>query len=257
MTAVPLNEASLPSSVAALTRRVLLMTWRNKPVVIVAVVQGVVFLLIFRYVLGGAISTGGSLSYVDYLAPGLLCVGVLFSVMRIGSAVAEEVQRGVVARFRSMPMPRVSILLGRSLADLAVTTFVLLVTAVFAVLVGFRPSRGLLGLLVVLGLCVVVALAFGWVFVVVGLAFRDTGAAQGVGFLVMPLSFVSSAYVPVESMPSWLRPFAEYQPVTVIVDASRYLAHGYGESSSVLVALVWCAGILAVSVTVALRLFRR
>ncbi|MBF6237010.1 ABC transporter permease [Nocardia otitidiscaviarum] len=250
--------------VAAVARMVLLTTLRNPPVIVMGVVQSVVFLLIFRYVFGGAIGVG-AMPYVDFMVPGILTVGVLFSVMGVGPTVAEDLRRGVVDRFRSLPMPAAAVPIGRALGSHALTTFTLLVTTALAFAVGFRAREGLSGTLAMLGLCLLTAVAFTWVFVVAGLAVGDPQAAQGLGFLVLPLSFVSSAFVPVESMPGWLRVFAQHQPLTVIAEANRYLTQGAAWSSGagqsgawyVTAAVLWCLGILGISVPLALVLFRR
>lgn len=219
-----------------------------------SVAQSVVFLLIFRYVFGGAITAGGP-AYVDYLVPGLLTVSMLFTVMRVGVGVAEDLGAGVTDRLRSLPMPRTAILLGRSLADLAVTAITLAATTAVAFAVGFRPAGGVAGLAALLGVCLATGATFGWVFVVIGLATGSVPAAQGLGFLVLPLSFVSSAYVPTASMPGWLRVFADHQPVTVLVDAARSVSEG--GTYHLVAAAVWCAGICAVTIPASVALFRR
>lgn len=258
------GESGLAAATAAVATRHLLKTLRTPPVIILTVVQSVVFLLIFAYVFGGAIQAG-PLAYVDYMVPGLLAVGVLFSVMSVGTGVAEDLTQGVTDRFRSLPMPRSAVLTGRALAQLPVTALGLGATTVVAFAVGFRPQAGIGGLAAMLGLCLLAGVAFTWVFIAVGLATGNVQAAQGLGFLVMPLSFVSSAYVPTETMPGWLQVFAEHQPLTVLANASRYLAQGDAavaglpESGSYYVSLgiVWCLGITAVILPLCAVLFRR
>ncbi|QIS13776.1 ABC transporter permease [Nocardia arthritidis] len=258
------RRANPVAATGAIARRVLLMTVRNPPVIVMAVLQSVVFLLIFRYVFGGAIAAGG-LRYVDFMVPGILTVGMVFSVMGVGAAMAEDLQRGVIDRFRSLPMPRIAVLLGRALGAHALTTFVLLVTAAIAFAVGFRTHQGVTSTVAMLGLCLLTAVAFTWVFIAIGLATGDVQSAQGLAFLVLPLSFVSSAYVPVDTMPGWLRVFAEHQPLTVIIEANRYLTqgaaglHGFGHAGGyyVVAALAWCLGILGIAIIAALALFRR
>ena len=267
MTTVSNERASgstFTSATRAIARRSWLVARRSPSVLLVRIVQSVVFLLVFRFVFGGAIATGG-LSYVDFMAPGLLVVTVLFTVMGEGSAVAEDVQRGVIDRFRSLPMPPPAVLVGRAVVVHLLTLIVLLATAGVAVAVGFRPRDGAQGLLLLLALCMAAAVAFTWVFLALGLAVRNSQAAQGLGFLVMPLTFVSSAYVPVQSMPDWLAAFARNQPVTVLVNAGRYLAHGgdvvdgaaHSGAGWVVLAMIWCLGILAVSGVAASALFSR
>jgi ABC transporter DrrB family efflux protein len=253
----------LPATIAV-TRRTVLKTVRTPPVLILALVQSIVFLLIFRYVFGGAIESG-DLSYVDYMVPGLLTVGVLFSVMGVGVAVAEDLTQGIFDRFRSLPMPRSAVLSGRALAQTATTALTVTATMLVALAIGFRPRAGVLGLAAILALCLVVGVTFTWVFIAVGLATANVQAAQGLAFLVMPLSFVSSAYVPTATMPGWLRAFAEHQPLTVAVNAARYLAHGpigtaqlpHSGPYYVTATLAWCLGILAGTVSTSVVLYRR
>ncbi|MFD4369930.1 ABC transporter permease [Rhodococcus sp. NPDC058521] len=252
----------LTCSLAA-ARRVVLVTLRNPSLIVMSVVQSVVFLLIFRYVFGGAI-TPGTLSYVNFMVPGVLTVTVLFAVMGVGTAVAGDVDAGVIDRFRSLPMPSPVALYGRAAGEHLLTTLTLLITTAVAFAIGFRIHNGW-GIVGLLGLCMLAAVAFTWVFIAVGLAAGNVQAAQGAGFLVLPLSFVSSAYVPVTSMPGWLQTFAMHQPVTVLVEANRYLTQGdaalagLGHSGGyyVIAAVAWCVGILAVAQAGALALFRR
>lgn len=247
----------------AAAKRVVLITVRNPSLIVMSVVQSVVFLLIFRYVFGGAI-TSGTLSYVNFMVPGILTVTVLFAVMGVGTAVAGEVGAGALDRFRSLPMPSAVVLYGRAAGQHLLTTLTLLVTTAVAFAVGFRVHNGW-GMIGLLGLCMLAAVAFTWVFIAVGLAAGNVQAAQGAGFLVLPLSFVSSAYVPIASMPGWLQTFAMHQPITVFIEANRYLTQGdaalaeLGHSGGyyVIVAVVWCVGILAVAQATALALFRR
>ncbi|CAM4292010.1 ABC transporter permease [Nocardia ninae] len=262
---VPVPRRSAPvACVAMVAERAILTTWRNPPIVVTAMVQSVVFLLIFRFVFGGAIASG-ELPYVDFMVPGLLAAGVLFSVMRVASSVAEDRAAGVVDRFRSLPMPPSAVLIGRAVGDHVLTISTLAATSMVAFAVGFRVREGFWGIAAMLALCLLAAVAFTWVFIAAGLAVGSVQAAQGVGFLVLPVSFVSSAYVPVSTMPGWLQAFATHQPFTVLVEANRYLAQGeaglVGATHSggyyVVAAVAWCAGILVVAASAAFVLFRR
>ncbi|WP_213450441.1 ABC transporter permease [Rhizomonospora bruguierae] len=264
MTVSAPRRTAWPVALLAVTRRHALATIRTPAVVIMSVVQSVVFLLIFRYVFGGAIGTGG-LDYVQFLAPGLLVVSMLFSVIGVGGAVAEDMGTGVTDRLKSLPIAPSAALVGRVLAQLGLSAVTLLATAAIAVAVGFRPGVGFAGLLGVLGWCLLVALTFGWVFILAGVATRDVQSAQGIGFVVLPLTFVSGAFVPAGSMPDWLRGFADNQPVTVLVAAARWLAHGdprlanasHGGGYYVLVGLTWMAAILLAAAVAAVSLYRR
>jgi ABC transporter DrrB family efflux protein len=220
------------------------------------------FLLIFRYVFGGAIQTG-SVKYVDFLIPALASVSGLFSSGAVG--VAEDADSGMFDRMRSLPVPRGAVLLGRAMADTALITWGTFVTLVVGFIVGFRVHGGFLGALAGLGLCVVFAAAFSWLQIFLGLVSGSAQAAQGISFSVFPLIFVSSAYVPVESMPGWLRPVAENQPVTAMVGAVRALVLGgdteqlLGHSTTwfVVRALIWSAVILIAFAALSTRKFTK
>ncbi len=254
------NAAGYLPSIAAVARRHVLKTLRTPPVLITAVVQSVIFLLIFRYVFGGAINPG-ALSYVDFMAPGLLTVSALFAVTGVGTSVVEDINHGVIDRFRSLPMPRSAVLVGRVVAESVTILLALLATTAVALVIGFRPQAGITGLVMMLAVCLAVGLTFTWVFMAVGLATANVQAAQGVAFLVVPLSCISSAYVQVETMPGWLQVIAANQPVTAMIDASRHLAHGSATSAPaahpVLLAVAWCVGILAVVVPLCTVLYSR
>ena len=220
------------------------------------------FLLIFRYVFGGAIQTG-NVEYVDFLIPALAAVGGLFAGGAVG--VAEDADSGLFDRLRSLPVPRPAVLLGRSMADTALITLTTLVTIAVGFAVGFRVHGGALGALAALGLCVVFAASISWLQIFLGLISGNAQAAQGTSFSVFPLVFVSSAYVPVDSMPGWMQPIAEHQPVTAMVGAVRALVLGgdtealLGHSTTwfVVRSLLWSAAILAVFATLSTRKFTK
>jgi ABC transporter DrrB family efflux protein len=228
-------------------------------------VQGALFLFMFRYVFGGAIDTRGDLTYVDWLVPGFLVTVILWTGMAAASGVAEDSATGVYDRLRSLPIPRRAVVVGRSLADSALTAWGIFVTGAFGLLVGFRthstPGEVVLGFIVML----VAGFAFSWIFVTIGLVSQNAQAAQGMSLLVIPFSFISNANVPVSSMPGWMQPFAAHQPVSVIINAVRSLmqggpdAVGIGHSTTYWVSLsvAWCIGILVVFSALATRLFAK
>src|SRR5215211_2837257 len=213
------RSAGLAASTLGIARRGLLKFARTPQLVVVGTIQSALFLLIFRYVFGGAIATGG-LDYVDFLVPGFITTGVLVAGM------AEDLQQGFVDRLRSLPMPRGAVLAGRALADTALLVWSLAVTAAVGFAVGFRLHGGAADALAAFGLLLVFGFAFEWMFITLGLVAGTPQAAQGLALMVFPLTFVSSAYVPVESMPGWMQAFAEHQPLTVMVDAIRVLTQG-------------------------------
>ena len=264
VTSLELRAPSVVGASLAVARRNLLKYLRTPQVLMIGMAQSVLFLVIFRYVFGGAIQTG-PVPYVDFLLPGFLATNVLFACSNTTTAVAEDTAAGFTDRLRSLPIPRVSVLLGRSLADTAFLALILVVTAIAGVVVGWRPDTGLSGVVGALALCVAFGVAWGWVFQLLGMLAANAQAAQGMALVVFPLTFVSSAYVPVATMPSGLRWFAEHQPVTAMVDAVRSVCLGdsaaslLGESTAhlVTVALVWTAVILAVAAPLAVARFAR
>jgi len=234
--------------------RTLLGAVRTPQILLFALVQPVMFVLLFRYVFGGAIDVPGG-SYVDYLMPGIFVQTAVFSGVATGVGLAEDLGRGVVDRFRSLPMAASAVLSGRALADAARTVVTLVVMLGVGLAVGYRPASAL-G--VVGGLAVVLALSFAvtWFYVLVALAVRSPEAAQSAGFvLTFPLTFASSAFVTTATMPGWLRGFAENQPVTLAADAVRGLTGG--GDAAVWPALAWSAGLLIVLVPLSVALFRR
>ena len=235
---------------------------RTPQLIIVNSVTSIMFLLIFRYVFGGAIRTGG-VRYVDFLIPALAAVSGLFAGGAVG--VAEDADSGLFDRLRSLPVPRPAVLLGRSLADTALITWGTFISVAVGVLVGFRVHTGFVHAIGAFALCVLFAAAFSWLQVFLGLVSGTAQAAQGISFSVFPLIFVSSAYVPVQSMPGWMQPIARNQPVTAMVDAVRALVVGgntetlFGHSTGFLVlrAIVWSLVILVVFSSLATRRFAR
>jgi len=227
---------------------------RSPQLIVAGTAQGALFLLIFRYVFGGSISHTGSLSYVDFFIPGFVVTSVLFSGMGAATGIAEDLQGGLFDRLRSLPIRLLSIITGRVTADTSLLVWSLAVTTSFGVLVGFRTQNGAGAAAAAFGLCVLNGFAFCWLFIGLGLIAGSPQAAQGISFLVFPLSFVSSAYVPVSTMPGWMQAFAAHQPLTYMSDAVRLLAEGHPAqqiighslSASLPASLLWSAGILVV-----------
>ena len=188
---------------------------------VVGTLQGAIFLLIFRYVFGGAIGDHNGIDYVDFMVPGFVVTGVLFSGMSAAAGVAEDSQRGVIDRLRSLPIPRLSLPFGRAIADTALVGWGIVTTLAVGFAVGFRPAGPVVDTLVAIGLTLVFGFAFCWLFILIGLVSGSAQAAQGMSMIVFPLTFVSSAYVAVSSMPGWMQAFARNQPITAMVDAVR------------------------------------
>ncbi len=246
-------------------KRALVKFFRTPQLLVGSLVQMSLFLVCFRYVLGGALAGSGSVPYVDFLVPGFIATGVLFAMIGSSVGVAEDLEQGFVDRLRSLPVPRASFLTGRLLADTVAVTLNLAVATAIGFLIGFRLHGTLMEGLAAFGLCVLLALAFGWVFIALGLFAKTGQAAQQWSLIVFPFAFLSSAYVPVATMPIWLRAFAQNQPITPMVDAVRALTLG-GDSAALLGhdpayftlrALLWAALIAGACAPVAILRYRR
>ena len=258
------NAAGLITATGQIARRVLLKFIRSPQMVVVGTLQGALFLLIFRYVFGGAITTRG-VDYVNFVVPGFITTGVLFNAMYAAAGMAEDMKEGLVARLRSLPIPRSAVLVGRALADTAIQTWGLAVSVAIGFLVGFRLHDSWPAAIAAAALVILFGFVFEWVFVLIGMIAGSAQAAQGFTLLVFPFTFISSAYVPVASMPSWMQGFAANQPVTVMVDAVRTLTEGraaellVGHPASYFVvrALAWSVGLVAVFAPLAVARYRR
>jgi ABC transporter DrrB family efflux protein len=259
------RTTSLGASTLQIAKRAVLRYLRTPQLIVLGTIQGAMFLLIFRYVFGGAIALPGGVPYVDFVVPGFITTGVLFSGMGSATGVAEDLEQGFVDRLRSLPVPRVSFLTGRAVADTAWNAWGLIVTAAIGFAVGFRLHGSVPDALAALGLCVVFGFAFEWLFIMLGLIAGTPQAAQGMALLVFPFTFISSAYVPVKSMPGWLQAFANHQPLTYMVDAVRALTQGpaaealIGHSAGYLVirSLLWAAALVVVFAPLAALRYRR
>ncbi|MCB1003095.1 MAG: ABC transporter permease [Acidimicrobiales bacterium] len=242
----------------------LTLTWRNllnlrrKPQLIVfATIQPVIFVLMFRFVFGGAINVPGT-SYVNYLMAGIFVQTVTFGALSTGVGLAEDMTNGLIDRFRSLPMARSAVLVGRTLADLCRNVFVVALMAVVGFLVGFRWETNALAFSAGLGVVLLFAFALSWMFAFVGMTVGDAETAQAASFPILaPLVFASSAFVPLDTMPGWLQAFAEHQPVSITVDAVRALLLGGPTAGPVLKALLWMVAIVAVFAPLAIARYRR
>jgi ABC transporter DrrB family efflux protein len=249
------------SDALVMTRRNLLVWMRVPAYLVFTVVQPVIFVLLFRYVFGGAIQAPGAGGYVNYLMPGIIGQTAAFATFATAIALAQEATKGVIDRFRAMPMARSAVLAGRLLADSIRMLIVILVIIAVGYAVGFRFQNGLLG---AVGM-VLLAEAFGVticaVSAFVGLAIKDEESVQAFGLIwIFPLTFVSSAFVPIATMPGWLQAFANNQPVTLVINAMRAMALGgpaFPLNPALWQSLVWLAGILLVFIPLAVRSYRR
>jgi ABC transporter DrrB family efflux protein len=255
------RHVTLPEVVAdsrVMAARQLRKTLRRPTYIVFAFVQPVMFVLLFRYIFGGAIDTGG-VDYVDFLMPGIIVQTAIFGALITGLGLTEDLTAGVVDRFRSLPMARSAVLIGRTAADAAINVMTLSVMVLVGVAVGFRPTEPVYELALAFVLVLGFSYVFSWISAFVGLTVRDPETAQSAGFIwVFPLTFASSAFVPTDSMPSAVQAFAEVNPMTLCVDATRALTIGYGDAlEPALGTLAWLVGLLLVFVPLSVRAFRR
>ena len=268
--AIPVNKAGLVASTAVIAKRTWLKFLRSPQLVVVGTVQGAMFLLIFRYVFGGAIRSGGvgaggTLNYVNFLVPGFITTGLIFGGMSAAAGIAEDRELGFFDRLRSLPIPRSAVLGGRALADTATQVWGLIIMAVIGFAVGFRLGGSIGEALLAFALLILYGFVLEWVFITLGFFSANAQAAQGMSLLLIPFTFISSAFVPVESMPSGLQAIAEHQPITYMIDSVRTLTLGaeaealLGHSSSyyVIRSLAWSIPIIVVFAAISIARFRR
>jgi ABC transporter DrrB family efflux protein len=220
-------------------------------------IQPVMFLLLFVYVFGGAISTPGY-DYKDFLLPGILVQNIAFGGFVTALGLNEDLSKGLIDRFRSLPMARPAVLAGRTLSDVATNTLSIIVLLTTGLIIGFSFHANVAEIIGGFGILLLFGYAFSWVFALLGLLVSSPEAANSLGFIaVFPLTFISSAFVPVDSMPSALQWFAEINPFTVVVDAMRALWIGAPAGNSVWGAVVWSFVILAIFAPLAVSRYRR
>ncbi|HET6865417.1 MAG TPA: ABC transporter permease [Solirubrobacteraceae bacterium] len=233
---------------------------RQPDLLIFSTIQPIMFVLLFTYVFGGAISHSlpPGVSYIDYLLPGILVQSVTFRASMTAIGLSDDLKLGVIDRFRSMPMARSAVLIGRTSADLVRNVLIIVLMIVVGYIIGFGFQAGVLQALGCIALVSAFGLALSWIFAFLGLTVRSAEAAQSAGFVVLfPLVFASSVFVPVSSMPDWLQAFAKVSPVTLTANAARSLALVPGTPSSLGGAIAWIAGLLAVFVPLSVWRYRR
>jgi ABC-2 type transport system permease protein len=275
MSAVPMNgAASFPAGALAparggvaafvrdtllITRRHLLRTWRTPQIIVFSAIMPVVFVLLFRYVFGGSIHVPGYSQYVDYLIPGIVVQTVLFGGSSTAVGMAEDLASGMTDRFRSLPIHRGAILAARTLGDMLRLTYTVALVIGIGMLVGFRFHARVVPVAEGLAIALLFGYACSWLFALVALTVRHSETAQLAAFLItFPIVFASSIFASPATMPTWLRDFANNQPVTKVVDALRSLGEGVGPTTRpALYAVAWSVGILVVAATAATIRFRR
>jgi len=251
-----LNIRHIVSDIMVMTRRDILRYIRLPQLLVFNAVLNVVLLLLFNYVFGGAIQTGG-LKYVQYFLPGFLAQTVVFGSTQTSVGIAEDLSKGLLDRFRSLPMARSAFLAGRVLADGVRYAILIALMVVVGIVIGFRFENGFGSIVAGLALILLFGIALTWVGVFIGMSVKDVETAQVAGFVwVFPLVFASSLYVPIATMPSWLQAFAKVNPVSPMVDTIRALSLGTDVSSALWKILVWDAAIIVVFLPLALRRYR-
>jgi ABC-2 type transport system permease protein len=241
---------------AVLTGRSLKHITRSMDTVITTAIMPIALLLLFVFVLGGAIRTGSD-SYVGYLLPGILLITIASGISYTAFRLFQDVQGGIFERFQSMPIARSSVLWAHVLTSLVANLLSLVVVVLVGLLIGFRSPAGPLAWLAVAGILLLFTLALTWVAVIPGLIAKTIDGASAFSYPLILLPFVSSAFVPTDSMPGPVAWFAEHQPVTSIVDAIRNLLADRPVGGDLGIALLWCVGILVVAYVAAMVVFRR
>jgi ABC transporter DrrB family efflux protein len=245
------------SDTLVLAKRSLLRIRRQPDLLVGFTVQPVMFVLLFVYVFGGAIETPG-LEYVDFLIPGIIVQSMVFGGFVTALGLADDLKKGLMDRFRSLPMSRSAVLTGRTLADVFSNVVQLIVMIGVGLLVGFSFKTGVLEIVAGIALLLLIGYAFSWVFAFIGLTASSAEAANAFGFTVLfPITFVSSAFVPVESMPSWLEVVAENNPFTKMVNAARGLFLDTPAGNDVWLAVLWSLVIVAVFAPLSAWRYRR
>src|SRR6266704_2052944 len=230
--------------------------FRSMDTIITVTIMPIAMMLLFVYVFGGAIQTGAG-NYVNYLLPGILLIAIASGIAYTAYRLFTDVQRGIIERFRSMPIAPSTLLWGHVLTSLVSNALSLVVIILVALLMGFRSSAGILSWLAVAGILALFTLALTWVAVIPGLTAKSADGAAAFSYPLIFLPFISSAFVPTDTMPGPVRAFAEHQPVTALVNTIRALLAGQLVSQEIWVALAWCVGILVVAYIFAMRAYKK
>ncbi|HEV2062099.1 MAG TPA: ABC transporter permease [Solirubrobacteraceae bacterium] len=250
--------AYVASDALVQAKRNLLRIPRAPDLLLSFTVQPIMFVLLFVYVFGGAIETPGFEDYTDFLMPGIIVQTMAFGGFVTALGLSEDLKRGLIDRFRSLPMARSAVLAGRTLSDIATNMLSLGVMIAVGLIVGFSFSSSPLEVAGGVGLMLLFGYAFSWIFAFIGLTSSSPEAAQSLGFIaIFPLTFASSAFVPPATMPSWLQAFAEVNPFTTTVDAMRALFVGAPAGNDVWGAVLWSLGLIVVFASLSVSRYRR
>jgi len=229
---------------------------RSMDTIITVTIMPIAFMLLFVYVFGGAIQTGTD-HYVNYLLPGILLIAIASGTSYTAYRLFMDVQRGIFERFHSMPIARSAALWGHVLTSLVSNAISVVIIILVALIMGFRSSAGVLSWLAVAGILALFTLALTWIAAIAGLSAKSADGVSAFSYPIIFLPFISSAFVPTESMPSGVRAFAENQPVTSIVETIRALLSDQPVGHDIWVALAWCAGIMLAAYIFAMRVYKK
>jgi len=253
---IRLPRSAIFVDAVVIARRNLIGIARTPQLLVFATIQPILFVLLFRYVFGGAIAVPG-VSYVDYLIPGIIVQTVVFGATSTAVGLSEDMSKGIIDRFRSLPMSRSAVLGGRTIADLVRNVFVVLLMIAVGTAVGFRFHNGFLPAVAAVFVALLLGYCLSWVFAFIGLTVADPESAQLAGFLpIFPLVFASSVFTSIQSMPGWLQAFAKVQPITRAADTVRALTQGGPVAANLIWTLLWSIAILAVFAPLAVRRYR-
>ena len=245
------------SDTLVLIKRSLTHIFKNLDQLLSIIISPVMFMLLFRYVFGGAIETGG-VSYVNYLVAGILVQTAAFGATTTSLSVANDLKKGIVERLKTLPIVSSGVLMGHVVADLVRNILSAIVMIGIAYLVGFSPNASVSEWFQIAGILLIFTFAFSWLSAIIGLVAKSVEATQWIGFvIVFPLTFASSAFVPTSGMPDGLRFFAENQPVTHVIEAIRSLMIGTPIGNHGVLAVIWCVGFTLIAIPFVAYLFRR
>ena len=248
---------NLFSDIWVMTKRTLVPYKRLPQLIVFSFIQPIMFVLLWAFVFGGAITTNAG-SYINFLLPGILVQTVLFGAMMAGVGLAEDAQKGLIDRFRSLPMARSAVLMARTITDTLRNMWVIAIMVAVGYLIGFRIEHGWGNFMLAMMLTLLFGFAFSWVSVTIGLAVKNVETAQSAGFIwVFPLAFISSIFVPIESMKPAVRAFASHNPITYTVDVVRALLLGTPIGDNIWYSLAWIAVLLAVFIPLAVNRYRK
>lgn len=230
--------------------------FKNKDQLLGLTIQPIMFMLLFRYVFGGAIETGGS--YVNFLVAGILVQSIAFGSLTTSISVATDLQKGIIDRIKSLPILSWGLMMGHVSADLLRNIIQSSVMIAVGFVVGFRPVASFTEWLLIIGIILLFTFAMSWIAAIMGLLAKSIESVQWMGFFfVFPLTFASAAFVPTDTMPVWLQLFAKNQPVTHVIEAIRALMIGTPVGNHVIISAIWCIAIILIAIPVAGRLFRK